>query len=57
MEEDTRPSFARRALAILVLAVAGWILLKWVVGVIAGIATLIVIVVCVVAILWALNTL
>jgi len=55
--EETRPSLAKRALAILVLAVAGWILLKLVIGLIAGLATFIIIVVAIVAIIWALNTL
>jgi uncharacterized membrane protein YccC len=48
---------ARRALAILVLAVVAWLLLKFVIGVIAGIATLVVIVLAVVAALWAVNQL
>ena len=56
-EEEARPSLVRRAVAILVLAIAGWILLKWVIGMLAGIATLIVVVVCVFAVLWALRTL
>jgi uncharacterized membrane protein YccC len=55
--EETRPSLAKRALAILVLAVAGWILLKLVIGLIAGLATFIIVVVAIVAIIWALNTL
>lgn len=55
--EETRPSLAKRALAILVLAVAGWILLKFVINVLAGIATLIVIVVAALAVLWAVRTL
>lgn len=55
--EDTRPSMAKRALAIVVLAVAGWILLKVVIGLLAGIATVIVIALAIAAIIWALNTL
>jgi hypothetical protein len=55
--EETRPTLAKRALAILVLAVAGWILLKVVIGLLAGIATIVVIGVAIVAIIWALNTL
>jgi hypothetical protein len=57
MEQEARPSLARRALALLVLLVAGWVLLKFVIGLLAGIATLVVIVVAVVAVLWALRTL
>lgn len=56
-DRDNRPSLAKRALALLVLAIAGFILLKWVIGLLAGIATLIVVVVCVLAVLWALRTL
>jgi uncharacterized membrane protein YccC len=55
--EETRPSLAKRALAILVLAVAGWILLKVVIGLLAGIATIVIIGVAIVAIIWALNSL
>jgi uncharacterized membrane protein YccC len=59
--EQPRPSLThrltRRALAILVLAIAAWILLKFVIGLIAGVATLIVVVVAVLAVLWAVNQL
>ena len=54
---ETRPSLARRALAVLILAVAAWILLKVVIGVLAGIATVVVVVVAIIAVIWALNTL
>jgi hypothetical protein len=57
MEEEARPSLARRALAVLVLAVAGWILLKIVFGLLASIATFVIIVVAIVGIIWALRTL
>jgi uncharacterized membrane protein YccC len=56
MASDTReprPSLGRRAVALLVLLIAGWILLKVVIGLIAGLATVIVIVVALVAIIWA----
>jgi hypothetical protein len=56
MEEEARPSLARRALAVLVLAVAGWILLKIVFGLLASIATFVIIVVAIVGIIWALRT-
>ena len=55
--EEARPSLARRALAILVLAIAGWILLKFIIGLLTGIATLVIIVLCVLAVIWALRTL
>jgi uncharacterized membrane protein len=57
MEPEARPSLARRAVALLVLLVAGWILLKVVIGLIAGIATIIIIALAIVAVFWALNTL
>jgi hypothetical protein len=47
----------RRALAILVLVVAAWILLKIVIGVVAGLATFIVVVLAIVAIVWAIRAL
>ena len=50
---EARPSLGRRAVALLVLLIAGWILLKVVIGLIAGLATVIVIVVALVAIIWA----
>jgi len=57
MEEEARPSLARRALAVLVLAIAGWILLKIVFGLLASIATFVIIVVAIVGVIWALRTL
>ena len=50
---EARPSLGRRAVALLVLLIAGWILLKVVIGLIAGLATVIVIVAALVAIIWA----
>jgi hypothetical protein len=47
----------RRALAILVLCVAAWILFKLVIGVVTAVATTIVIVLAVVAIIWAIRIL
>jgi hypothetical protein len=47
----------RRALAILVLVVAAWILLKIVIGIVAGLATIIVAILAIVAILWAIRSL
>lgn len=56
-QEAAHPSLARRALAVLVLAIAAWILLKFVIGFITGLATVIVIVLAIVAVFWALRTL
>jgi uncharacterized membrane protein YccC len=57
--EQPRPSLTsrllRRALAILVLAIAAWILLKFVIGLITGVATLIVVVVAIFAVFWAVR--
>jgi hypothetical protein len=57
--EDTaaKPSILKRLLALVVLALAAWILLKFVIGLIAGLATVIVIVLCIVAVVWALRVL
>jgi uncharacterized membrane protein YccC len=56
-EEAAKPSLLKRLLALVVLAVAAWILLKFVIGLIAGLATIIVIVLAIVAVIWAINTL
>jgi predicted membrane protein len=47
----------RRMLAILVLIVAAWILLKIVIGIVAGLATVVVAAFAIFAILWAIRTL
>jgi hypothetical protein len=57
MEEATRPSLAKRALALLVFVVAAWVLLKVVIGIIAGLSTLIVVVLAIVGLVWAYRTL
>jgi hypothetical protein len=56
-EPVAKPSLLKRLLALVVLAIAAWILLKFVIGLIAGLATIIVIVLCVVAVVWALRVL
>ncbi|MDX6728031.1 MAG: hypothetical protein QOK49_2836, partial [Baekduia sp.] len=38
MDDTAKPSILRRLLALVVLAVAAWILLKFVIGLIAGVA-------------------
>jgi hypothetical protein len=57
MDETAKPSLLKRLLALVVLAVAAWILLKFVIGLLAGLATIIVIVLCIVAVVWALRIL
>ena len=55
--EHTGSSIGSRILAVLVLAVAAWLLLKVVLSVITGIAWTVGAVVLVVGVLWALSTL
>lgn len=57
MNETGGSSLKQRALAILVLAIAGWVLLKVVIGIVAGIATTLVLVAAVIAVVWALRIL
>jgi uncharacterized membrane protein YccC len=56
-EKAAKPSLLKRLLALVVLVIAAWILLKFVIGLIAGLATVIVIVLAIVAVFWAINTL
>lgn len=55
--EKTGPSFAVRALAVIVLLLAAWFLLRVVVGLVAGIAWIVLIVLALVAVVWAWRTL
>ena len=54
-QEAPRPSLVTRFLALVVLVVAAWILLKVVIGVLAGLSTLIVVVLAIAGIVWALG--
>ena len=56
-KEKTGAALGRKAIAVIVLAVAAWLLLKVILSVIAGVAWIVVAVIVVVGILWALNTL
>ncbi len=56
-DEAAKPSLLKRLLALVVLVIAAWILLKFVIGLIAGLATVIVIVLAIIAVIWAINTL
>ena len=47
----------RRALAIVILLVAAWILFKVVIGIVTAVATVIVVVLAIVAIIWAIRVL
>jgi uncharacterized membrane protein YccC len=55
--ENTRPSLAKRALAILILALVAWIAIKLVIGIVAAVFWIVVAVIAVGAVLWAINTL
>jgi hypothetical protein len=55
--EKTGPSFGARILAAIVLAFAAWILFKVVIGIVAGVAYFLVVVVAVIAVIWAVRTL
>jgi hypothetical protein len=56
-EAEHRTPFRTRLIAILILGICGWILLKLVIGLLAGVATIVVIVACVIGVLWALSKL
>jgi hypothetical protein len=55
--EQTGPSLAKRALAVVILLLAAWILIKIVVGIVAAVFWVVLAVVAVIAVLWAINTL
>jgi hypothetical protein len=55
--EDTGPSFGARVVAVLVLVVAAWFLFKVVIGIVAGIALFLAVIVAIVAVVWAARTL
>ncbi|HVW17934.1 MAG TPA: hypothetical protein VHB30_06760 [Solirubrobacteraceae bacterium] len=57
MSDESGPSWGTRVLAILVLAVAGWILLHVVLSVLSAVVSLVVIVAAVIAVIWAYRTL
>ena len=54
--EKAGPSLVMRAVAVLVLLVAAWILLKVVIGIVAGIAWFVVIIAALIAVFWAWST-
>jgi hypothetical protein len=56
-EKQSTSSFGMRVLAALVLALAAWFLLKVVIGIVAGIAWFVAVVVAIVAVVWAARTL
>ncbi len=54
--EESSPSFMKRVLAVVILAVAIWILFKFALGMIAWLATVVVVIAAIVAVVWALRT-
>ena len=54
---ESLSNIGAKALALVILLVAGWILLKVVIGVVAFIAWVAVVVLAIIAVLWALNRL
>jgi hypothetical protein len=55
--ESSGPSILSRVVALLVLLVAGWLLLKFAIGFVAWLATVVVVIVAVVAVVWAVRVL
>ena len=55
--EKTGPSFGARIVAAIVLAFAAWILFKVVIGIVAGVAYFLVVIVAIIAVVWAVRTL
>ena len=56
-EEKAGSSLLTRFLALVILVVAAWVLLKVVINVVAGLATVIVVVLAIFGIVWALGKL
>ena len=54
---SSSPSLGKRALAFLVLLIAAWILFKFVIGLVTAVATVVVIVLAVFAVIWAIRVL
>jgi hypothetical protein len=50
-------SLGKRAIALLVLLVAAWILFKVVIGVVTAVATVVVVVLAIFAVIWAIRVL
>jgi hypothetical protein len=54
-EQESKPSWGARLLAVLVLAVAAWVLLKVVIGVVVAVAWTVAAIVAVIAVIWAIR--
>jgi hypothetical protein len=55
--DDAGPSFLSRVLAVLVLAVCAWVLLKIVINLVVGVAWIVAVVIAIVGVVWAIRTL
>jgi len=55
--EETGSSLARRGLAALILLIAAWILIKFIIGIVAAIFWIVVVVLAIGAVIWALRVL
>ena len=55
--EKSGPSLLVKALAVVVLAIAAWLLLKFAIGFVAVLATVVVVIVAAIAVIWALRVL
>ena len=56
-ETESKTSIGARVLALLVLAVAAWVLFKIVIGTVVAIAWTVAAIVAVIAVIWAINKL
>ena len=54
-EQSAKTPLRTKLLAILILGICGWILLKLVIGLLASVSTIVVIVACVIGVVWALS--
>jgi hypothetical protein len=57
MEETSKSSITSRLIAVVILGVAAWVLLKIVIGVVVAVAWTVAAIVAVIAVFWALRTL
>ena len=57
MDERSSSSLGARVLAALVLALAAWLLLKVVIGIVTGLAWMVAVIVGLFAVVWAVRTL
>lgn len=57
MNESSTRSFGRTILAVLILAIAAWVLLHFVIHIVAFLAGIVVIVLAIAAVVWALRIL